>query len=450
MKKIFCLLLAISFTSALFFGGCADGSSVSSGGDTSESAVLPEPKKSVVLKKERVELLQGATETVEATAYIGTKKDENATFVWTSEDPTVATVENGVITAVAGGETTVCVDSGDATAQLQVFVATPITTENVHSFTEEYINVYGRSYLTDGKLKLDHAANAVELGFVGTELKVQMTSSAESYMQVFTDGGQGMRIRVDAGTKEYRVVQGLKDGYHKVRIVKATEEQNATWSVNAFTATAFATVTEKSDLKIEFIGDSITAGYAVLGSMGQAWSVTNSDCANTYSYFAAQELNADYSTIAWSGICTKAYHWVKNLNMETLYQQVSNTNKNAYAFDFNPDVIVLNLGSNEASYLDYGGAGYEAIFPSDYKAFLTFLREKNPTAYIVCLLGKGTSSVIEEGVATAVRNMNDSKIVYNPIPFIANGMGGAGHPNLPAQKEWGASLAQYIRTLNIV
>lgn len=405
--------------------------------------------RNLVLSQEFVGVLKGANVNVTATAYVGKNKDKEAQLVWESEDPSVATVDNGKITAVGSGETKITVAYGTIKKTLQVFVATPITAENVNSFDEEYINVYGRSYFTNDQLNFDHAANAVELGIVGTSLSVNLSSSAKTYMQVFVDGATtGTRLEISSGTKKYTVAEDLTDGYHKIRIVKATEDQN--WRINSFEATAFATVAEKSDLKIEFIGDSITAGYAVLGSTGDAWSVDNSDCANSYAYFAAQELQADYSTIACSGICTKAYHWQSNLNMATMYKRVSNIKTQEYAFNFNPDVVVLNLGTNEASYLSGNGANYGDIFPNDYQEFLTYLRQKNPNAYIICLYGMmGKNSVIESGITTAVKNMNDEKIVYNPFQFDANTLGGAGHPSVSAQKIWGNALAQYIQTLNI-
>ncbi len=110
----------------------------------------------------------------------------------------------------------------------------------------------------------------------------------------------------------------------------------------------------------------------------------------------------------------------------------------------NTDVATVENGKITAV-----GAGYEQIFPTDYQNFLMFLRQANPNAYIICLLGTGTSSVIERGVSTAVTNMNDNKIVYNPFTFIADGSGGAGHPSLEAQKAWARALTYYIQTLNI-
>lgn len=199
----------------------------------------------------------------------------------------------------------------------------------------------------------------------------------------------------------------------------------------------------KSDLKIEFVGDSITAGYGVLGNKGDAWSVTNSDCTGSYAYLTAQKLDADYSVVAWSGICTKAYIWA-NINMDNLYKRVSNSNTAQYAFDFSPDVVVLNLGTNEATYLgshyDYG-----AQFPVDYKEFLTYLREKNPDAYIICLYGMmGKNSTIDNGIKTALNEMNDPKIVYNPFAFEADQNAANGHPCLLAQSVWAELLSNYI------
>ena len=408
--------------------------------------------KRVALSQDNVELLKGGNATITATAYVENEKDETATFVWSTENPSVAMVENGVITAVSEGETTISVAYGNITKKVNVFVARIITQANVNSFDEDYINIYGRTYITNNNLNLDHGASAVELGIVGTSLSVNITATKKSYLRVFTDNDtEGDRIQVLSGTKTYTVAQNLTDGYHKIRIVKATEEQQVSWDISGFVSTAFATVPKKSDFKIEFIGDSITAGYGNLGVSGEKWSLDNSDSAKTYAYFASQELNANYSIVAYSGICTKAYHWASDLNMATYYTYFSKTNKQEYTFDFKPNVIVLNLGTNEASYIGKAaGANYGSIFPIDYQEFLSYLRSKNPDAYIICLYGMmGTSNTIKNGIATAVNKMADSKIVFNPFEFEMNNIGAAGHPSLEAQKTWGRDLAQYIQGLSL-
>ena len=354
-------------------------------------------------------------------------------------------MQNGTLTAVSAGNAVVTVEAEEKSARANVTVVADATAEQVNGFGEEYINIYGRSYIADGKLNLDQSANAVEVGIAGGGLSVEISATAPGYLRVWVDGVEAAeRISISAGSAEYTVAEELPQGFHKIRLVKATEMQNACWDILSFEAEKFVCVPEKSDLKIEIVGDSISAGYGVLGTMGESWSVSNSDCTRSYAYVAADKLNADYSIVAWSGICTKAYHWASNINMADLYKRVSFTNTAEYAFDFSPDVVVINLGTNEASYLSKNAA-YAQQFPSDYKDFLTYVREKNPDAYIICLYGMmGINTTIDNGIATACEQMNDAKIVYNPFIIVSNTSAANGHPSAVAQTEWGRQLSEYI------
>lgn len=408
----------------------------------------------IELSQENAILQVGESAQVTAKGYFGVTEQPQATLAWQSSNPSVATVENGLIMATGVGQTEITVSYESATAAVLVSVVAEATAENVNSFSEQYVNIYGRSYVASNKLGLDHAANALEVGVIGSSLTVQITATAVSYMRVYVDGVQSdNRMKVTSGSAEYVLADGLEAGYHTVRMVKATEEQNARWYVSDLEAEGFFAVPEKTGLKIEFIGDSITAGYGVLGVSGDVWSVDNSDCTKSYAYIAAQELNANYSIVAWSGICAKAYHWSANLNMDTLYRYVSNTKREVYTFAEPADVVVLNLGTNEASYIsgeNNGDTTYGEKFPTDYQAFLQKIREKNPDAYIVCLYGMmGRSSVVHVGIQAVIENMNDEKILYNPFAFTENTWGAAKHPNSAGQKKWGEDLAAFIRTLEV-
>ena len=360
-----------------------------------------------------------------------------------SKNTDVATVSNGTVNGVALGQTELSVSRGDTVLTVPVYVVEEATLEQVNSFDEQYINIYGRSYLSDGKLKLDHTTNGVDLFFKGETLSVTLKASANSYMRVFIDDDtEGRRLAVSIGTKSYVVAQGLEAGNHKIRIVKITEMQDATWEVQSFSAEGFFAAPAKSELKLEFIGDSITAGYGVLGKQSDQKTIMNSDASKTYAYLTAQKMNADYSVIAWSGICTKAPLW--GPGMDVLYGDVSKSNTADYAFDFNPDVVVINLGTNDQAYLQQN-SGYAQQFPVDYKDFLTFVREKNPDAYIICLYGMmGKDTTIDSGIRTAVSEMNDTRIVYNPFTIYPDQNGGGWHPSTTAQKNWTELLVKYI------
>ncbi len=407
----------------------------------------------VVLSSTSLGLMQGQTATLTANAYVGADKDNDAQITWSSSNPEVVSVNNGTVTAVTKGSAVITATYGAVSANAIVTVVGEATAEQVNSFDEQYVNIFGRSYVKNNVLNFDHAANAIEVGIVGTSLTVNLTTNNNSYMRVWVDDVElADRIKITPVTKKYMVASGLENTYHKIRIVKATEMQDAIWDITSFEAEKFATVPEKSSLKIEFVGDSISAGYGSLGPAGASKTVDNSDSTRTYAYYTAQKLSIDYSVVAWSGICAKAYHWA-NINMNSLYGKYSNSNGAVYTTDDEPDVIVLNLGTNEASYLaeQYGGPSYGTQFPADYKEMLTTLRSKNPNAYIICLYGMmGNNSVINSGILTAVEQMADDKIIYNPISITANGSGAAGHPSATAQEGWAMQLADYIKTLPTV
>lgn len=78
---------------------------------------------SITLNKTQLSLVKGATETLAATVLPTTATDKAVT--WESSDTAVATVENGVVTAVAAGNATITAKAGEKTAICAVTVTNP-------------------------------------------------------------------------------------------------------------------------------------------------------------------------------------------------------------------------------------------------------------------------------------------------------------------------------------
>lgn len=78
---------------------------------------------SITLNKTQLSLVKGATETLAATVLPTTATDKAVT--WKSSDTAVATVENGVVTAVAAGNATITAKAGEKTATCAVTVTNP-------------------------------------------------------------------------------------------------------------------------------------------------------------------------------------------------------------------------------------------------------------------------------------------------------------------------------------
>lgn len=98
---------------------------VTVGGQTASCTVTVTPRtisvKSITLNKPQLSLVKGATETLTATVLPTTDK----TVIWESSDTAVATVKDGIVTAVAAGNATITATAGGKTAICAVTVTNP-------------------------------------------------------------------------------------------------------------------------------------------------------------------------------------------------------------------------------------------------------------------------------------------------------------------------------------
>ena len=413
-------------------------------------------------KTKSCSLLVGDETYGSATTSFVAKKDgttvEAPEITYTVADPAVAEVNaDGVVTPKAYGRTELVATYKTATARVPVYVYERASAENVNSFDELYVNRFGRQYFTDGKLNVDHVSSGIEVAFLGESLTVDVdvtrdpngSGAFDVYVHVYIDGDTTGEFKVlTQGT--FTLAEGLGEGIHTVRMLKASEGDRGKFTVNGFNAEEFLRIPEKSDLKMEFIGDSITAGYgnlAVPGPDGKipGWSVENSDGCVSYAALTGQKLDADFSVVALSGICLKMDIWGAGINMTQLHSWVSYRNREAYAYDADMDVVVLALGTNDGSYIDSNGS-YRLQFPIDYAAFLRHLRDIYPNAYIVCIYGMmGTNRHINSGIQEALEEVNDAKMSYKT--FVKNTAGASSHPSGRAHVQYANELTAYIQEL---
>ena len=451
---LFSLCSCNDFLSGLLNSGNSSSEQSSVSLEEDGSSIKEEITEKVMLKTKKYTLLLQDSEStykINASIYDDGKKVEDAEVVYEVADTNVAEVKaDGTILAKGVGLTEVKVKYKKASATAEIRVIDKTTAELVNTFDETYVNIYGRTYQKDGKLCLDHVASGVEVAIDGTGLTAEIEASAGVYLCVYVDGAEEYeRIPLMAGKKSYTLASGLTEGLHTVRFVKSSEVYDGQIRVVSLSSEGFYTAPEKSNFRIEFIGDSITAGYGALGATGTARTVENSDACSSYAYYTAQKLGVDYSMVALQGICVNANMWIQD-RMSEVYKVVSPLNQGAYDFSDKADVVILNLGTNDAGYITSKDFDYSTQFPADYLQLLRYIREKNPDANIICLYGfMGKQTSVDNGIKQAVEEFNDSKTVYLSGMFIQNGMGANGHPSKDAQAIWGATLAEYIE-LNIM
>ena len=127
-KKLLALLLAATATFALAGCNFLPSNSSSNEPDTStESSIPVAPLNELTISSSSLTLALGASETLTVGLVQDGVEVEEFEVEWSSSNEAVATVVNGVVTAVSKGNATITAKVGDLVATCMVVVAEPVT-----------------------------------------------------------------------------------------------------------------------------------------------------------------------------------------------------------------------------------------------------------------------------------------------------------------------------------
>ncbi|MEY4578291.1 MAG: hypothetical protein RL701_2994 [Pseudomonadota bacterium] len=251
----------------------------------------------------------------------------------------------------------------------------------------------------------DNTAAAVRFawqgaGFVahvrGSAIRVKLrTENTETvFFQPVIDNEPTKRFEVRAGAdREITLGSGLDDSEHRVELYRDTEGSYGVSVFLGFTAGTVLAPPANPKRSIEVIGDSISAGYGNLGSEPHpngvatpacGWTAENSTWYQTYGAIAGHALGAEVSTIACSGWGMSRDYSGNTANvLPAVYDNALGMSSNdEWSFDTQPNVVVINLGTNDWSAGD-PGTSYE----SAYSTFLKHVREVYPDAWLFLTIG---------------------------------------------------------------
>lgn len=452
-KRVFaCALGALMLMP--FAVACKNPSSPDTGNQDGIVQPKPEPEPEYVLSLGKRDLLLSLSAPYNAIDAPATLTEDgkplsDANITYKSADETVARIdENGAVTAVSAGETSVTATYESLSATARVRVLASASAEEVNAF--EAVNLYSRTYVSAKRVTLDNVCSGYDIAFAGTTLSGNFNVSGKSKLRVFIDGdAEGKEILLEKSGSV--VLCELPAGVHTVRVLKASSPQYNSVTVpvgSAFqTDGEFLRAPEKSGLKIEFIGDSITAGCGSLGNASHHdQTVENSDATKTYAYLTAQALGADFSMQALEGVCARD-------GAVNAYDTYTRYGYNLSAtFDpkkFDADVIVIGLGENDMWHATSPLFSYTVEqFRTDYADLLRLVREHHPDSAIVCAYGMMPSSSTkqaEETILNAIADTGDQNVF--PVKMLSNETGGAFHPNLATHRQNAETLTALIREI---
>lgn len=352
------------------------------------------------------------------------------------------------------------------------------------------IKIHGRTTDRRDPLTLFWTASGFEVNVTGSELWVEVESTYEVFEPWFSytvNGDWIGRQMLPKGRYWIPLFRGMSpEPVKNVRFYKdlqaMSDDGESFIHIHALRYDGeFLPVNEK-ERKVEFIGDSITSGEGTFGAKEETdWIPMFFSVQRGYAHLTAKALDAEYRIFSQSGFGIH-HGWDNNLHsaLPRFYREVCSImpgetcrklgGGEKWNFEsWQPDVVVINLGTNDVSGFkqpmwtdEKTGESYKAHCETDgsmslddlallkegVKNFLTVVRECNPEALIIwCygMLGYELQETLLDAIAAYRRESGDNRVCYLSLPE-AKGetLGSREHPGYPNHQQAAGLLANFI------
>lgn len=367
--------------------------------------------------------------------------------------------------AAAANETTVTEEEHD------------MNTETIYQLTEENVKLLGRTYFDGEKLYCALSGSGAEFSFNGTKCSVVVTGDANAMSPTAADNQARVAIYVNGERVIDDMVDNIQETYDVfesdtpqtvvISIVKLSESPMSTIGIKEIRATGSKiTPTPNKDILVEFIGDSITCGYGIDDpDKDHHFSTKTEDVTKAYAYRTAEKLNADYSMVSFSGYgIISGYTNDKKVEAQTVPQFYTKLGYSWAAngsfvpanvdWDFSkrqPDLIVINLGTNDDSYTKTDSEKQQEYCDA-YVEFIKKIRENNPDAKILCtlgIMGDRLFDYVQLAVHNYTEETGDSNIsaMKFDVQLPDDGYSADWHPSVTTHEKASDKLAAEIKNL---
>ncbi len=346
------------------------------------------------------------------------------------------------------------------------------------TLSKDNAKLIGRTFSKGGALWLGLSGTGAEFVFTGKifritikgdEIAVPGNEDSYTRIAVYADGKRVFDEIVDFNEKTFDVLEFEEEKTADIRIIKLSEAAMSSCAVEVVTDDGARVEPAAGKAhKIEFIGDSITCGYGVDDEdENHQFSTSTEDVTRAYAYKTADALNADYSMFSASGYGIISGYTEEDVPKyeETIPQFYESMGFSYGSFDgvkpqnikwdfgiFVPDVIVVNLGTNDDSYCrDFSDR--QQVFEKEYAKFLERVRALNPTAYIFCtvgIMGERIYSAVESGCKAYAEKTGDKRITamrFSEQNGAEDGYAANWHPTEKTHIKAAETLTEKIRNV---
>ncbi|MCG7499818.1 GDSL-type esterase/lipase family protein [Vibrio sp. Of7-15] len=241
-------------------------------------------------------------------------------------------------------------------ALTSLLVATPPAVAETLEATDHRLNYQGR-IIKDWQnqdVQLNWPGSRLSFHFSGSQVDITMNGQGARF-DVLVNGQLHQVLNTNYDNTVYPLVNLNAPDTIKVELVKRTETYDAMLTIDALNGDGQFEGSWVNQPHILFIGDSISAGF---GSESNKRQCTQEEIFNTsnarkaFPSKAAQQLNASYSQVSYSGLGV-----LRNYNGNQPHHNASYYHDKAGAVfgfkqpfeDKHPNLIVIELGSNDFS-----------------------------------------------------------------------------------------------------
>ena len=303
-----------------------------------------------------------------------------------------------------------------------------------------------------------------QFGWTGSQIELDFEGTAIEGAFTLTEGpSAGLTVVID-GTPHFlkilpeQTLYALADGLspaerHHIVIFKRNEGGLSTVQFKNFQLSEGAKVFKPAELerKIMVIGDSITCGYGnEAANKEEGNTVENENGYMSYAAIAARSLNADIMMICWSGrgiIRNYGAEGDKLEKMPELFNRTLPTHKTP-EWDhsrFVPDVVVINLGTNDMNMTGDKLPLDKKAYTSAYKIFLAQLKVLAPNAKFILSIGPMAFEPVSEWLPElAAEDSTISVLIYEGFSGPED-IGGHWHPTVLKDQKMALELVTEIQ-----
>lgn len=223
-----------------------------------------------------------------------------------------------------------------------------------------------------------------------------------------------------------------------------------------------------SQLKLEFIGDSITCGYGIEGVWEKDTFTTQQERPDkAYAFLTAKALGAQVQLCSWSGIglisnyvdpetiMLPDTHWLMQANWPYTDKSLSlRLGIEPEVWDgagYEPDIVVIHLGTNDISWVR-GMEERRLEYTAQLRQLIEAVHRRSPRAKICCclgIMGEQLNASVEEAVNLFKKDFPNvaAKAVLFTQQLEEDGIAADWHPSAVTHKKSAELLAEALRTL---